>query len=219
MSTAALPSPERLVPGAGRRSRARGGAAALLLGLLPASCVMGPGEYVWVDQFPVSSRPPVGSAYVIEPGDTISVRVYNQDGMSARVKVREDGKVSLLFLNDVQAAGHTPKAFADQLQVRLKEFIVNPVVNVSLEEARPFEVFVVGEVARAGRVALEPHGTVLQALAAAGGLTENANRDRIFVVRTSPEPARIRFRYDSLTRLEGRSATFLLRPGDTIVVE
>ena len=58
-----------------------------------------------------------------------------------------------------------------------------------------------------------------QALAAAGGLTNFAHKDRIFVVRSTPKPVRIHFTYDALTRKVGPASAFRLKPGDVIVVE
>ena len=182
------------------------------------ACSATVGKYVWVDDYPLSPRSTV-KEYVISPGDLIAIRVYNQEGMSGRPRVRVDGKISLPFVNDVQAAGLTTAALADHIAKRLKDFVVNPVVTVSLEETRPFEVYVVGEVVKAGRYPIEPNGTVLQAIAAAGGLTPFASRDKIFVVRNEPAPVRIRFKYDALSRQEGAAASFALRNGDTVVVE
>jgi polysaccharide export outer membrane protein len=93
------------------------------------------------------------------------------------------------------------------------------VVTVSLVETRPLEVYLIGEVVRPGRYALDPTATVLQALASAGGLTAFADRDRIFVLRRDPRPVRIRFRLESLTSTDGDGSAFRLLGGDTVVVE
>lgn len=189
-------------------------AALVLLG----ACATGGGPSIPVNEYqepPVPAQP----GYVIQSGDILQVRVFNQPDMSARVRVRDDGKISIPFLNDVTAVGLTPNALAQQLQTRLKEFINAPVVTISLEEARPFSVPVIGEVTKAGVYALPPGAGVLQALAAAGGLTQYASKDKIFVVRDTPTRARIRFEFDQLTQAEGKAATFRLRLGDTVVVE
>ena len=192
-----------------------------VLGSLPACKSVG--EYVWVDDLPPSPRQ-VESEYVISSGDIISVRVWGQEAMSARTRVRTDGKISLPFLNDVEAVGVSPTVLAKRLQARLKEFLANPVVTVSLEERKLLPVPVLGEVTRKGTYDLEPGSGVLQALAAAGGMTEYASRNRIFVIRpnTAVEGApamRIRFDYDQLTRATGRGPGFRLQPGDVVVVE
>jgi polysaccharide export outer membrane protein len=189
--------------------------------LLVLSACKTTGEYVWADSLPAA---PQGASreYLIQVGDTISVRVWNQDSISAKTKVRPDGKVSIPFVNDVDAAGATPTELAARVQVRLKEFIVNPVVTVTLDEPRPLIVAVLGEVTRPGNYQLEAAAGVLQALAIAGGPTAFADKDRIMVLRQKPDGSgviRIRFRYSSLTQLEGRATTFRLQGGDVVVVE
>ena len=176
------------------------------------------GPFTWVNDYQEPPAP-TSTGYVIQPGDMLQIRVFNQPDMSTKAKVRDDGKISVPFLNDVVAAGFTPNALAAQLQTRLKEFINAPVVTVSLEEARPFSVAVMGEVAKPGVYAVPATAGVMQALAAAGGFGLYASRDKIFVIRDAPTRTRIRFTYDALAQGEGKAGTFHLRPGDTVVVE
>lgn len=178
------------------------------------------GPYVWVDEY--KEELTSSSGYLIVPGDVLNVRVFNQEAMSGRVRVRNDGKVSLPFVNDVDAAGRTPLALAQFLQGQLKSYINNPVVTVSLEEVKPIPVSVLGEVARPGVYPLEPGSGVLHAVASAGGLNDFASRDRVFVIRNAEGKAtatRIRFDYERLSKAEGKSAAFHLRTGDVVVVE
>ncbi len=189
--------------------------------LLTVTACKTTGEYVWVDDLPQAPAP-AEKEYVIQTGDIISVRVWNQEGMSARARVRQDGKISLPFLNDVEVSGLTPTAAAKRIQARLKEFIVNPVVNVSLEETRPVTVAVLGEVVHPGNYPIEPTSGVMHALALAGGMTPYANKDMILVIRQKADggtPLRIRFTYEALTQARGRAASFRLQMGDVVVVE
>ncbi len=188
-------------------------AAAVACGI---SC-KGPGKYVWVDAYAAAGEPE--KLYVIAPGDLIQVKVFNQDQLSTRARVRGDGKISLPLVNDVGAAGLTPAGLARDLQVRLTDFVKAPLVTVSLEETRPPNIYVIGEVTKPGVYPLETALGVLTALVNAGGLTQNASSDRIFVLRQGPPETRIRFTYDALVRLEGKATTFRLRPGDVVVVE
>lgn len=187
-----------------------------------AAC--GGGHYMRVEEIPESAV--LDREYRIAAGDVIAVRVWNQEAMSVeRARVREDGKIALPFLQDVEVAGQTPNDLANRLQVKLKAYVVTPVVTVTLVERRPNRVSVLGEVARPGQYDLEPAAGVLAALAAAGGLTPFAHKDRIFVLRASywadgnPEPARIRFEYSALTSGRRPAATFRLLPGDVVTVE
>jgi polysaccharide biosynthesis/export protein len=189
--------------------------------LLTPAC-SGLGKYTWVNEY---QEQPVASdtEYRIVRGDVLTVRVFGQEALTTRARVREDGNISLTFLDDVEAAGHTPALLAQQIQTRLKDFINHPVVTVALEEARPMSVTMLGEVANVGAHVLDPGATLLQALGAAGSFTDYAHRDRIFVLRKddpkADQPTRIRVRYEDIIRGEGRAAAFRLRPGDVVVVE
>jgi polysaccharide export outer membrane protein len=182
-----------------------------------AGCA-GPGQFVWVDQYR-DPGPAMPGPYVLAPGDVISVRVFNQEGMSGHGKIRDDGMITLPFLNDVRAAGYEPAVFGQQIQARLKDFINEPVVTVALEEPRGMNVVVVGAVGHAGVVQLPQGAGVLAAIVSSGGLNDFADDERIFVVRHEPQPARIRFTYDSLLKPAGAASAFHLRSGDLIVVE
>lgn len=203
-----------------RIARAR---LAVALGVLALVACGHVGEFVWVDDYR-QPQSPTRLAYVIAPGDTLYVRVWNQEGLSSKVRVRTDGMISLPFLNDVLVAGHDPVAASQMLQTKLKSFIVNPVVTVSVEEQASFELSVLGEVAKPGVYRIDQSANLLKLLAIAGGLTQIAGRDRIFVLRYGDDgmaatPIRIRFRYGALTRAEGNAATFRLKAGDVVVVE
>ncbi|MEO6236665.1 MAG: polysaccharide biosynthesis/export family protein [Vicinamibacterales bacterium] len=157
--------------------------------------------------------------YLINVGDTLSIQVWDQPQMSGRMRVRNDGRVSLPFVNDAVAAGKSPSKLAADLESGLKSVVLNPKVTVVVEESKPLTISILGEVSKPGPQPLERDTGVAQALAAAGGLTTFAHKDRIFVVRTVPEPARIHFTYEGLTRKVGAASAFKLRPGDVIIVE
>jgi polysaccharide biosynthesis/export protein len=193
---------------------------ALALCLAPSACRHA-GNYVWVDEYHVASPAPA-DAYAIGAGDVLSVRVLGHEEMSSRVKVRSDGRISLPFLNDLDVSGESPAGLAEKLRREFKDFVNNPVVTVTLEEPKPLTVSITGEVTRPGVYPLEGPAGVLQAIASAGGLSQFAHEDQIYVLRRLVEnapPVRIRFRYEALARAEGQSSTFFLQRNDLVVVE
>jgi polysaccharide export outer membrane protein len=194
------------------------GSAVLLL-LLLSGC-RHTGKFIWADDYKSAAASPA-DPYVIGPGDALTVRVLGHEEMSGKVKVRSDGRITLPFLNDVEAAGKSPDDLAGKLLKDFKEFVNNPVVTVTLDEPRPFTVPVTGEVTRPGIYALDPPASVLQALASAGGLTQFAHDDQIYVLRHegTEAPVRIRFKYEALAHAEGHSGTFSLQRNDLVVVE
>ena len=200
-------------------------ACSLLVGAMLVSavsftgCARPTGRFVWVDQIP--SAPIAGDAYVIGPGDLLNIQVWNQERISSRARVRVDGRVSLPLIGDVVVVGRTIEQTARGIEARLEEtkIVVGPRVAVLLEESRPLSIGVLGTVARPGMYNLDPGAGVAEALASAGGLTEFARRDHIFVVRRLPLPLRIRFTFEDITQARGRAATFRLQAGDVVVVE
>jgi polysaccharide export outer membrane protein len=176
------------------------------------------GEYVWPESLPDPAEKGPGE-YRLAPGDVIFVRVFNQDAASGRTRVRPDGQATVPFLNDVPAAGRTTLELAKVLETRFSEFFVNkPPVTVFLEELGPAQLSVLGEVTRPGVYPLERGQGVLRAVAAAGGFTEFAHKDRIFLVR-SGTPGRIRFTLEALSTPGSRSARFRLQNDDVVIVQ
>jgi polysaccharide export outer membrane protein len=179
----------------------------------------GAGQYVWYGEMPPTERSAMSGDYVIGVGDTINIRVYEQDGVSSDVKVRTDGKVALPFAGELVAAGKRPLELSREIEGRLKEFIVTPRVTVNVGTAQPITVTVVGEVSRIGTVTLEPPARLVEALAQSGGPGEFADRSKIFVLRQFPSYRRIRFTWDMVLRNENGAAAFPLRTGDVVVLE
>jgi polysaccharide export outer membrane protein len=195
-------------------------AFASALALAFSACPRPHAPFKWVDDFQETQTRGADGSCVISPGDQILIRVWNQEAMTTRARVRSDGRITVPLLNDVVAAGQPPAELAALLQTRLKDFFNNPVVAVAVEEQRPLSVSVMGEVAHPGTFSLEPGAGVLQALAAAGGLNDLADRDMIYVLRSSGSGLeRVRMTHEALVHLKGRAAHFKLQSGDVVVVE
>lgn len=178
------------------------------------------GSYVWAKDLPASAMSDPG--YVIGPGDLLMVRVWNDDALGGRAKVRSDGRISLPFLDDVAVGGMSPDKLARFLELRLAGYVNAPRVTVALEDEKLVAVSVLGEVTKPGTYDLTAGAGVLQALASAGGMTPWASSDKIFVLRRNAadaRPTRIRFTEEALAHAEDSSASFRLRRGDVVVVE
>lgn len=177
------------------------------------------GQFVWYRDMPSSEWGSENGEYVIGVGDTINIRVYEQDNVSGTAKIRRDGRIALPLAGELVVAGKHPSVLAKEIEGRLKEFIVTPRVTVNVETSQPVTVTAVGEIAHVGALTLEPPARLVEALAQAGGPTDYADKSRIFVLRQFPTFQRIRFDYDAILRNEKNAATFPLRTGDVVVVE
>jgi polysaccharide export outer membrane protein len=188
--------------------------------LLLTAC--GPaGSWVWVQHLPQQPAQRDSDGYRLAIGDTVSVRVFGQDNLSTKSRVRPDGKIAIPIVGDVQFQGRKPSEISAELEAEMKAYVVTPHVTVTVDESQPFTVTVIGEVTRPATVTVDPAAGVLQALAGAGGLSEFADRDRIFVLRkqAGKPPLRVRFTYDELKQAEPAAVGFALSPGDVVVVD
>jgi polysaccharide export outer membrane protein len=159
------------------------------------------------------------SSYIIGPEDVLDINVWKEPDNSKTVPVRPDGKISLPLLNDVTAAGLTPMQLQSVLTDGLKKFISSPQVTVIVTQVNSRRVYVLGEVARTGALPMLPNMTVLQALSAAGGLSQYAKSSGIYVLRTENGSQKTYpFNYKEVVRGKHPEQNILLRSGDTVVV-
>lgn len=195
--------------------------ACLLVGLILvggpiSSACATDGAWVWVDDLsPGALAPP---PYRVMPGDRLVVSVWNQPAISGEVLVRPDGRITLPLVGDIAVLGLTPPEVGIELARHLEGLVVDPRVAVGLGGNRSPTVAIMGEVRQAGAFELRPGDGVLDVIAQAGGLSEFANRSRVFVLRRGQD-RRVRFDYDRLSRLSSSGIRFLLQDGDVVVVE
>jgi polysaccharide biosynthesis/export protein len=189
------------------------------LGLAVSSLACsGPGTYVWYSQLSPAALAAVNE-YLVSVGDTINIRILGHEDMSTKVRVRSDGRVAVPIIGEISAAGKRPSELRAELEGRLKDYLVAPSVTLNIDESLPPKIILLGEVTHPGVFPVEPNTSLAEALALGGGVTEYASRDRIFIVRPTPQSLRIRFTWDAVTHDLGHAATFPVRAGDVIVVE
>lgn len=192
----------------------------MFVAALGAAGCAGPGQFVWYSRLPRTEWAGTsGGEYTIGVGDTVNIRVYQQDDLATQGKIRRDGRIALPLVGEVMVAGKHPSELAHELEGRFKQFVVSPRVTVNVEQSQPVTVSTIGEVQKVGPITLDAPAGLIQALSQAGGPTDYADRSRLFVLRQFPKYERIRFTYDAVIRNEDGAATFPLRTGDVIVFE
>jgi polysaccharide export outer membrane protein len=157
--------------------------------------------------------------YVIGPEDLLDISVWKEPDLTRSVPVRPDGKISLPLLNDVQAAGETPTQLAAHVTESLKRYVTDPQVTVIVTAINSQHIYLLGEVTRAGAYPLLPGMTVLQALSSAGGLTQYARLQKIYVLREGQGgQTKFPFNYKEFLKGKNPEQNVALKVGDTIVV-
>lgn len=125
-------------------------------------------------------------AYRLGPNDLVAVRFWGNRELDEEVRVRPDGMISLPFVDEVAAAGLTPRELDDELTRRYAGELADPQVTVIVREAAGRQVFVGGEVGRQGAISLAGPITLVQAIQQAGGFLTTARRKQVLLIRTTP---------------------------------
>ncbi|HSC86079.1 MAG TPA: polysaccharide biosynthesis/export family protein [Polyangiaceae bacterium] len=182
-----------------------------LLGLGTACAPTAP--FVWASDVHAQPEETAASPGPIRAGDTLTVVVEGHDNMSGTPVVSTTGFIVVPTVGPILVLARTPEEVKVDLTKRLSASLENPQVSVVIA-ARRLQISVLGEVKAPGKYLADPSDGVANALALAGGLTEFADDDSIFLVRGSQ--TRVRFRMTDLT--SGKTPVRLL-DHDLIVVE
>lgn len=102
--------------------------------------------------------------YVIGEGDTLKVNVWGNNDLSTTVKVRPDGKITIPAVGDVVAAGLTPSALNDALNLKTASLVKNPTVTVTVDGITNNRIYVFGNGVKPGVYNLDRRTTLLQML-------------------------------------------------------
>ena len=161
----------------------------------------------------------VSATYKIGAGDVLRISVWKEEGMDQEVLVKPDGGITFPLAGDIQAIGLTTHELTDALKSKLRRYIPNPVVTVSVLQSISNKIYVVGKVNRPGEYNATHYMDVLQALSLAGGLTPYAESDEIKIIRRRNGNKEVyEFDYDDVISGKKLEMNIILEAGDTIAV-
>ncbi len=155
--------------------------------------------------------------YIIGPEDVLHIFVWKEEFLTKTVPVRIDGKISLPLLDDIQAAGLTPLQLKEELTSRLKGFVDNPTVTVTVTEANSYRVFISGEVKTPGIIRIRSEITLVKLIIMAGGFTEWANKRKILIItKEDAKEKKITVNYNKI--IDGDIPDIAIKNGDAVII-
>ena len=196
------------------------GLSAICLFALLAACATSGGS---VTPPPAETAAAVDT-YHIGVDDIVQVSVWRNPELGITVPVRPDGMISVPLVGDVLAGGRTPGEVAKDIQDKLGVYVRDPQVAVILTELRSHEylsrVRVTGAVRQPVSIPFRQGMTVLDAVLAAGGLTEFAAPDRSDLYRKGTDGSTKSYavRLDRILDKGDLSTNFKVAPGDVITI-
>jgi polysaccharide export outer membrane protein len=169
-----------------------------------------------------SDSPPaaLGDEYRIGPEDVLEISVWKEEGLQREVLVRPDGGISFPLAGNVLAAGRTPREVEQEITRKIRKYIPEAVVTVSVIKISGYTIFVLGKVNNPGQFVVGRYVDVLQALTLAGGLNVYAAESKIRVLRRDNAGGELVFRFDYGDIKSGKNLdqNIVLRSGDVVVV-
>ena len=168
----------------------------------------------------------VAAIYRLQPGDRLSVSVWQDPKLDQEVVIAPDGRISFPLAGHLRAAGQSTEQLESSLRRRLQTNYKEKLnVTVMLlrgpgdETGRERHIYVTGEVTNSGLYTVTRPTTVLQALSLAGGLDVYAAKTRIVIQRKeNGEDVLIRFNYRAAVNGRDPWSNIYLRDGDVVIV-
>lgn len=162
---------------------------------------------------------PLESDYRIAPMDTVTVKVFKSEDLTGDYQVDLTGHISMPLVGEVEAANMTTAQLDQRLtQVLGQKYFERPDVSVGIKASTRRSVTVDGAVKQAGTFPIAGPTSLMQAVALAGGTTEDANIRRIAVFRTVGGQ-RQGAAFDLASIRHGQAQDPPIYPGDIVIVD
>jgi polysaccharide biosynthesis/export protein len=161
---------------------------------------------------------PATPEYVLQAGDQIEIKVANLPDLDNTVVIRPDGKISLLLLDDVDAAGRTPRQLDDVLTAGYAAHYREPKLTVVVRGFANLKVYVGGEVNQPSMVPLNGRLTAVGALFMAGGFRNTAKTDSVILIRNSGTGSPVAQRLNVKEILTKGKPDVVLQPFDVLYI-
>ncbi|MGB9152238.1 MAG: polysaccharide biosynthesis/export family protein [Alphaproteobacteria bacterium] len=166
--------------------------------------------------------PPVQAAraaYRIGPGDELEIKFFFAPELNDRMTVRPDGKISIMFAQEVQAAGLTTERLAHNIRAILAPHVKQLDLVVVVRSFASHKVYVGGEVTKPGAVPLTGDESLLQVMAEAGWMTPMGSKTVVVVRRDAGGTEKV-YPVDVAQLESGEDMTqnILMQAGDLILV-
>jgi polysaccharide biosynthesis/export protein len=177
---------------------------------------------------PQQQPAPPSAEYLLGPQDQLAITVQGVADLTRDVILDQDGSFDFPYIGRVSARGKGVRAVEADIKSKLSpKYLVNPMVNVEVKTYRLQNVYVFGQVARAGMVKIQANANLMSVLAEAG--FNNKAGATITITRwpkgTKPTGGSAtnapNAEVITVSRRDlelGRAQSILLQEGDTILV-
>lgn len=115
--------------------------------------------------------------YRLGPDDELEIKVWDNEDLTRKMRVGNDGHISFPFCGEINAKGMTVLELKKELERRLAAgYLIDPHVSINVTDVKSQKFFVVGKVQKPGTYPLTKPITVTEAISIAGGLTQEGEK-------------------------------------------
>jgi polysaccharide export outer membrane protein len=158
-------------------------------------------------------------SYILGAEDQIGIVVNGSADFNGTHLIRPDGRITVNLVGEVAAAGLTPEELTDALKEKIKKFVVDPDVTISVLQVNSKRYFIQGEVNHPGEFKLVVPTKILEALVNAGGFRDFAKTKDIVIIREEGSATkRMHFNYKDVIKGKHLDQNIFLKAGDILVV-
>jgi polysaccharide export outer membrane protein len=126
-------------------------------------------------------------SYRLMPGDQLTMRCYYNPQLDEDVQVRPDGNISLSLVGELRAAGRTAAELSAEITRSYAQYFVKPTAVIIVRQFSGHRVFTAGELRLPGQFSLLTGArTVLDSIAASGGVTPLGTLTHVILIRRLP---------------------------------
>jgi polysaccharide biosynthesis/export protein len=159
------------------------------------------------------------ATYHLQPGDVLEVSVWKETDLQKEILIRPDGAFNFPLAGEVDAAGKSVEDVRAVISERLKKYVPDPVVTVSVKLIGGNKIYVLGRVNHPGEFPFSTPLDVMQAISLAGGATPFAALNDIVILRRqNGRQQAFSFHYLDVARGRDLAQNMQLQSGDTVVV-
>jgi polysaccharide biosynthesis/export protein len=137
--------------------------------------------------FLARSRAQSAAAYRLRAGDQLTTRFFFNPQLDQNTVVRPDGKVALKLVGELQALGKSAGELSADITRAYAPLFNKSTAVVIVREMSSYRAFTSGELNNPGQLDLiSGPRTVLESLAASGGVTEQGTLSHVYLIRRLP---------------------------------
>lgn len=124
-------------------------------------------------------------SFKVGKGDLLSIKVYEHDDLTMNARVTADGTIKMPFIGSVKVSAMTAEEISEHLTCRYveEEYLINPQINVFIEEYRSRKANILGQVKQPGRYEIDGDTSIMVLVTMASGFTRRAYKKSAQIIR------------------------------------